>query len=203
MAKRATNRQPGAERILSAALVLIADKPWHSISMEMIAESAGATLTTVYKYYPTKLHLVSGFIERINKRLLLGHDYNDRDEPMRDRLIDVLMRRFELLHPYKKAVRSIIVSTVFDPYSTLCLLPSFSKAMAWSLEAGGLNSSGFVGLIRVKVLSIIYLSTMRVWLKDESEDLSLTLSYLDRSVRRVETILFTFEKIGNSIGRSC
>ncbi len=203
MAKRTTNRQPGAERILSAALVLIADKPWHSISMEMIAESAGATLTTVYKYYPTKLHLVSGFIERINKRLLLEHDYNDRDEPKRDRLIDVLMRRLELLQPYKKAVHSIIASTVFDPYSTLCLIPSFSKAMAWSLEAGGLNSSGFVGLIRVKVLSIIYLSTMRVWLKDESEDLSLTLSYLDRSVRRVETILFTFEKIGNSIGRSC
>lgn len=202
MAKRATNRQPGAEQILSAALVLIADKPWRSVSMEMIGEASGANLTTVYKHYPTKLHLVSGFIERINKGLLAGYDFNDRGEPQRDRLVDVLMRRFELLNRNKAAVRSIIKNTAFDPYSTLCLIPSFSKAMAWSLEAAGLNSSGFVGLIRIKVLSIIYLSTMRIWLKDESEDMSSTLSHLDLSIRRVETILCTFEKIRNSGGRT-
>ena len=202
MAKRATNRQPGAEQILSAALVLIADKPWRSVSMEMIGEASGANLTTVYKHYPTKLHLVSGFIERINKGLLAGHDFNDREEPERDRLTDVLMRRFELLNPNKGVVRSIIINTAYDPYSALRLLPSFSKAMAWSLEAAGLNSSGFAGLIRIKVLSIIYLSTMRIWLKDESEDMSSTLSHLDQSIRRVETMLCTFEKIRNSGGRT-
>ena len=201
MAKRATNRQPGAEQILSAALVLIADHPWRGISMEMIAEASGASLTTVYKYYPAKLDLVSGFIERINKRLLAAHDFKDRNEPKRDRLIDVLMRRFELLDPNKRAVRSIIIGSVFDPYSTLSLLPTFNKAMAWSLEAAGLNASGFAGLIRIKAVSLIYLSTMRVWLKDESEDLSSTSSYLDQSIRRVESILFTFEKIRNSRGR--
>ncbi len=74
--------------------------------------------------------------------------------------------------------------------------------MAWSLEAAGLNTSGFAGLVRIKAVSLIYLSTMRVWLKDESEDLSSTLSYLDQSIRRVESILFTFEKIRNSRGRT-
>ena len=202
MAKRATNRQPGAEQILSAALVLIADHPWRGISMEMIAEASGASLTTVYKYYPAKLDLVSGFIERINMRLLAAHDFKDRNEPKRDRLIDVLMRRFELLDPNKRAVRSIIIGSVFDPYSTLSLIPTFTKAMAWSLEAAGFNTSGFAGLIRLKAVSLIYLSTMRVWLKDESEDLSSTLSYLDQSIRRVESILFTFEKIRNSRGRT-
>tara|TARA_B100001123_G_C15325876_1_gene1029508 strand:+ start:2550 stop:3158 length:609 start_codon:yes stop_codon:yes gene_type:complete len=202
MAKSATNRQPGAEQILSAALVLIADHPWRGISMEMIAEASGASLTTVYKYYPAKLDLVSGFIERINKRLLAAHDFKDRNEPKRDRLIDVLMRRFELLDPNKRAVRSIIIGSVFDPYSTLSLIPTFTKAMAWSLEAAGLNTSGFAGLVRIKAVSLIYLSTMRVWLKDESEDLSSTLSYLDQSIRRVESILFTFEKIRNSRGRT-
>lgn len=202
MAKRAANRQPGAERILSAALVLFSEMPWDSVSMEMIAEASGANLTTVYKYYPTKLALVSSFMERINKRLLSGHDFDDRDEPQRERLIDVLMRRFELLNPNKGAVRSIIVNTVFDPYSTIRLIPSFTKAMAWSLEAAGLNASGFVGLMRIKMLSIIYLSTMRIWLKDESDDLSSTLSYLDQSIRRVENILFAFEKIRHAGGKT-
>ena len=45
------------------------------------------------------------------------------------------------------------------------------------------------GIIRVKGLAAIYLSVLRVWLNDDSEDMAQTMSALDRALRRAEFLL--------------
>jgi len=189
MAKKATSRQPGPDKVLDSALKLASGMRWRDISMEMIADESGASLARVYDLYPSKQSLLNAFIRRTDQTVLAGHDFGDASEPVRERLLDVLMRRLDALAPYKDAVGSITRDLGRDPGSWLCAGPAFMKSMAWSLEAAGLNTSGLLGMARTKGLAVIYLSALRVWLRDETQDQSETMAYLDKNLKRAESAM--------------
>lgn len=188
MAKTAAKRAPGADRILDAALELAAEMPWRAVSMEMVAERAGATLPRVRSQFPSKPALVRAFIRRIDNAVLEGHDPSDSGEAPRDRLLDVLLRRLDAMGRYREPFRSIWRDTVRDPLALACLAPALRNAMAWSLEAAGITAWGRGGPLRVKGLAAIFASTLAVWLRDDSEDLGPTTAHLDRSLRRAERL---------------
>ena len=121
MARQTTKRAPSADRILDAALSLAAQKSWRSITMEEIADEAGATLAQVRTAFPSKTAMLSGFIRRTDARILEAHDPADAAEPVRERLLDVLLRRLDMLKPHKAAVRSIVRDTSCDPASLVCV----------------------------------------------------------------------------------
>ena len=94
----------------------------------------------------------------------------------------------ELMDFSKMAVQvgSIVCGLARDPVMGLCGLASLARSMACMLEAADLSASGLRGIVRIKALSAIYLATLRVWLRDESPDLSRTMASLDRHLRRAE-----------------
>lgn len=186
MAKKATSRQLGSDRIIDAALKLASGMRWRDISMEMIANQSGTTLPRVYELFPTKAALLNAFIRRTDQSVLAGHDFDDASEPVRERLLDVLMRRLDALAPHKDAVASITRDLGRDPAALMCSVPAFMKSMAWSLEAAGVGTSGLFGLVRVKGLAAIYLSALRVWLRDETQDQSVTMAHVDKNLKRAE-----------------
>ena len=189
MAKKSTPRQPGADRILDAALELCSGRRWRDVTMEAIAETAGASLQRVHEFFPTRPSILAGLVARTDRAVLEGHDFADSEEPYRERLLDVLMRRFEALSASKPAIRSILRDLGADPVTTLCSVPAFANSMAWSLEASGIRAAGPIGLLRIKGLGLIYLSALRVWLEDESPDHSATMARLDRDLRRAEALI--------------
>lgn len=196
MAGQPAGRAPGAARILDAALALASETPWRSVTMEMIADRSGATLARVHAFYPTRTALLAAFLRRVDEQVLKGCDPADSGEPARERLLDVLLRRFDALGPHKEAVRSMSRGLAADPAALLGLAPAMAGAMAWSLEAAGIGASGLAGALRVKGLAAVWASAMRVWLRDDADDLSATAAHLDRSLRRAETLLRTLTPAG-------
>jgi hypothetical protein len=61
--------------------------------------------------------------------------------------------------------------------------------MALMLEAAGLATGGVRGVLRIKGLALIYLATLRVWLRDESADKARTMAALDTQLRRTEALV--------------
>jgi hypothetical protein len=109
-------------------------------------------------------------------------------DPSRDRLFDTLMRRFDALQPHRAAIRVILRDGLGDP-ATLLALPGLFRSMGWMLEASGISSAGWRGRLRAKLLAGLYLSVLRVFLEDDSADLTRTMAALDRGLRRGESCL--------------
>jgi len=175
-----------SDRIIDAALALAAGKAWRDISLAEIAQAAKLPLSDVYRVYPSKGAILAGFTRRIDLAVLAGREDDDRDGSARDRLFDVVMRRFDALAPARAAVRSIVCDVTRDPVMGLCAMTNLARSMSCLLEAAGLSASGLRGAVRIKALCTVYLATMRVWLRDESPDLSQTMASLDRHLRRAE-----------------
>jgi AcrR family transcriptional regulator len=177
-----------SDRILTAALDLAAGVGWRSLSLAEIADDAGVSLAEAYAAYPTKASILAGFISRIDRKVLSG-GVAEKEDSVRDRLFEVLMRRFDALTPHKDAVAGILRDLPSDPAAILATAPQLANGMAWMVEAAGLSSSGLRGAIRVKGVTLIYLNTLRVWLRDDSADMARTMASLDQSLRRAEKLI--------------
>jgi hypothetical protein len=75
-----------------------------------------------------------------------------------------------------------------DPIAALCLSAGLCGSMRWMLEAAGIEASGPNGRLTVKGLAAVWLATLRVWERDESEDMARTMASLDRNLRRAERL---------------
>lgn len=183
MAEAAADRN----RLLDTALDLAADHGWRALTLNGIASEAGVPLSRVHAAFPSKWAILDAFVDRIDETVL-SRPAPARDEPARDRLFDVLMRRFDALRPHKEAVVAIAHDLGREPLAGFCTWPRLIKSMAWMLEAAGVSSSGLAGLVRTKGLALLYLGAMRTWLSDDSADSARTMAVLDRGLRRAETV---------------
>lgn len=192
----AAPRRPSPDRILKAAMTLAAERRWRSVSLGEIAEASGASLAQLHAVFPSKSAILDALSEKIDAAVLAGGDAEIIGEPPRDRLLDVLMRRLEALAEFKPAIGSILRDTMCDPAAALCAGPRLMRSMTWSLEAAGIDSAGLRGRLRAKGLAAVYLSTLRVWLRDDSPDMGPTMSHLDRGLRRAERLAAGIGLIG-------
>jgi AcrR family transcriptional regulator len=192
----AVPRKPSPDRLIKAAMALAAERRWRDISLAEIADGAGVNLAQLHAVFSSKGAILRAFSDKIDATVLDGTDDDAREEPVNDRLLDVLVRRLEALQDYKRAIGSILRDTMTDPAAALCGGPGLLRSMAWSLEAAGVRSSGIAGKIRTKGLAAIYISTLYVWLRDDSDDLGPTLAHLDRALRRAERLAMTIGLAG-------
>jgi AcrR family transcriptional regulator len=183
--KRPAQNDPAA-KILDAALDWAAESGWRSLKMTDIAEATGFNLGQIHAVYPCKASILNGLVRRIDEQVL--NDGDADGDGIRDRLFDLLMRRFDALNNIKPAIKSMASDSLFDPIAALVSGPRMLSSMYWMLDAAGVNVSGLLGLVRCQGLLIIYANGFRVWLKDDSEDMSPTMAALDHGLRQAERL---------------
>ena len=177
-----------AGKVIDAAFALALERGWRDLSLAEIAEAAGEPLSKVYPVFSSKLAILEGFSDRVDAEML-AEEAEGLDSPARDRLFDMLMRRFDALQPHREALGVILQDQLRDPLATSCGLGRLARSMAATLEAAGFSTTGCRGVLRIKGLSAIYLSTLRVWLRDDSEDMAKTMAHLDKQLTRVDSLL--------------
>lgn len=175
------------ERLLQSALKLAATGGWRSASLAAVAADAGVSLADAYVHFPTRLAILGGLLGRTDRKVLADGPADLEDAP-RDRLFDILMRRFDALAADREGVAAIVRNMPTDPLNALLLAPCFAASMAWMLEAAGLSAAGIGGSLRVKGLAIVYLATLRTWLDDDSIDMAKTMAALDRNLQHADSL---------------
>jgi AcrR family transcriptional regulator len=175
--------------VIDAAMRLAAEGRWRDLSLAEIAEAAKVPISKVAAIYRSRQAVFDAFVGRIDAAVLAESDPEDLEGSARDRLFDVLMRRFDALDPYKQAVATVAFDQARDPVTALASACRLRRSMALMLEAAGLASGGVRGVVRVKGLALIYLCTLRVWFRDESADKARTMAALDQHLRRAEGLV--------------
>jgi AcrR family transcriptional regulator len=175
-----------SDRIIDAALACIARQGWRRLSLADIAAEAGLPILRVYRLFSSKPAILCGFFRRIDEAVLAAPPEGEPDERPRDRVFDLLMRRFDALQPYRAALDVLARELPTDPLAALAAGAGLLRSMRWMLEAAGISGEGLGGAMTVKLTAAAYLATSRVWRRDESPDLAPTMAALDRRLRGIE-----------------
>jgi AcrR family transcriptional regulator len=177
------------DRLIDALLRLIAQGGWRRLSLAAIAAEADLPILALYRAFPSKAAMLCGFSRRIDEAVLatpIDSGPPDEDERPRDRVFDLLMRRFDALRPYRPAIEVLGRELPSDPVALLCAGSGLLRSIGWMLEASGIPTIGLGGIVAVKLTAAAYLATSRVWLRDDSPDLAATMAALDRRLRGIE-----------------
>jgi rpsU-divergently transcribed protein len=193
-----------AERqaLLDAFLELVADRGWNGFALRDVAEAAGVGMGALFAEFPSRMALVDAFLADIDRAVLADLAPSlDPDETVRDRLFDVMMRRYDALRPRKEAVAALAQGVARDPVAALALGRAVGRAMGVVLEASGVSAEGWRGAVRRKGLMAVHVAVMRVWLNDDSPDQSRTMAALDHRLKRIERWAHAIDKAGKSVRR--
>lgn len=187
------------DRALDAFLGLIAEKGYAGVALRDVAQAAGLGFADVYRLYPDKISLAAAFMARIDAEVLAGTPCSiDPEETARDRLFDVMMRRYDALKPHRAALRALRRAGTRDPMLAIAMGPPLRRSMAAMLEAASVASDGLPGALRQNGLLAIHYAVSRVFDRDESQDLSKTMAALDNRLKTAERWSQLFDKYAKS-----
>jgi AcrR family transcriptional regulator len=184
-AARAKPSDPKAA-LREALLRMVAAGGWRDLSYADIAKDAGLSLAAAYEAYPSKAAILTAIGRDIDARLFASLEDDPLDGSPKDRLFDLLMRRFDVLNEHREAYAALAWELPRTPVEAGCLALQLRRSLANMLEAAGLSASGLRGAFRIEGLGALYACALRVWLKDETADLSKTMAELDKRLGQVE-----------------
>ncbi len=187
-----------ADRIIEAALARIPTDGWRRLSLAAIAAEAALPILQVYRNFGSKQAILAAFFRRIDEVVLANPPAAEEGEKPRDRLFDLVMRRFDALRAYKSALEVLRRELPSDPVAMLVAGSALLRSIRWMHEAADIDTGGVRGKIAVKLTAAAYLATMRVWHSDDSVDLGRTMAALDSRLRRIENWLAPIASIGSA-----
>lgn len=172
------------ERIVDALMALLAERAIEDIDFNDISSRAGVPLADCRAAFGSVFEVLAAHYREVDRKVLAGAEPEMAEEPPRERLFDVLMRRLEVLAPHKAAVRSLMRSAYRNPAVALALNQLAVRSHQWMLTAAGIDASGTRGAIRAQGLACLFSRVIRVWLDDDDPGLARTLAELDRQLAR-------------------
>jgi AcrR family transcriptional regulator len=185
------------DRVLAAALECAAAKPWQDVTLLDIAEAAKMPLAELRDVAGSKSDIIAALLRAVDDEVLKRLPKRTEEQSPRDLLFDVVMTRFDVLAPYKAALKSIRASGPADA----SLARPFLSSQHWMLQAAGIGTDGAAGALRISGLGVVYASVFSTWLEDDDPGLARTMAALDRRLRRGERTMQGVERVGSVLHR--
>ena len=182
-------KPPPREAAVEALMRLAAEQPWNDIEVGDIAREAGLSLAEFRDLFPSKGAVLGGLARMIDRKVLDGETADLAEEPTRERLFDVLMRRLDAMAPYKPALRRISYALRGDPLSMLALNGVALNSHRFMLAAAGINTEGSLGRLKLQGVVIAFARTVETWLDDDDPALARTMARLDKEIRNGERLM--------------
>ena len=189
-------------KAVRAALELAAEGGWKSVTFAAIAERTGLSLADLRREFTCKTDLLKAFQSEVDAEVLAkAKPAGASEQGPRDRVFDMIMTRFEVMAPYKPALRRISDDLCCHPAEAAQMLPSSLASQYWMLAGAGAKLEGPGAGLRVAGLASIYAKVFRVWLDDDSPGLDRTMAALDRRLKAGEDWLSRVESTCESFCR--
>ncbi len=172
------------DALVEALMELAGERVWEDISISDVAVRANLSLSDFRESFPSKGAVLGGFARKIDRIVLDGSTGDLADEPAKERLFDVLMRRLDALTPYKHGLDGIAEWLGRSPVAAASVNRLEVNSMRFMLEAAGIDSEGAVGAIKVQGLALLWGRVLRTWFNDDDPGLAATMAVLDRELER-------------------
>jgi AcrR family transcriptional regulator len=179
---------PMLDGIVAAGLAETAAVGWTRVVMDAVAARAGMPLGAVLLDVPSKAHLVVKYLKWLDARTVGPVTRLDEADTPRDRLFEIVMRRFDAMNEHRDGARALVIGVSRDPQTAVMSLCYLERSFRAMLEAAGISTGGIVGLVRVQGLKAVLAYALNAWVRDDSDDMAKTMAALDKALDRAESL---------------
>jgi len=176
---------PAVRRDLArAALSVATATPWREVTLLRLADAANRPVSDLYG---ASLGDALDCVEEAFDRAIADNmDQLDPAQSVRDRLFELIMRRFEAMEPHRAAVMAMEQGGDRDPTLMAAAHQRHVRCARWVLALAGLEADGMTGQARAQGLGVIIGQARAAWRGDDAGDFNKTMASLDKNLRRAE-----------------
>jgi len=167
-----------------AALSLAASTPWREVTLLKLADEANRPISDLYG--ASVGEAVDSVEEAFDRAIADNLDALDPSQSVRDRLFELIMRRFEAMEPHRAAVLAMEQGNDRDPTLLAAAHQRHVRCARWVLALAGLEADGMTGQARAQGLGVIIGQARAAWRGDDAGDFAKTMASLDKNLRRAE-----------------
>jgi len=178
------------DKILDAALPDIVFDGWNMATFKRAAEKAGLNPLEAERAFPGgAVEALDYCTRRADARMVetLKNDYALGEMKIRERIATAVMVRLRHEAPYREAVRRGVAFYSL-PWNAPRALKSLYRTVDEMWIAAGDTATDWNFYSKRFLLSQVYMSTLYVWLNDDSPAFADTEAFLRRRIENVMTI---------------
>ena len=175
------------QALFSALWSALDRQPLGAVSLKQLADEAGLALTDLYVRYANSDAVLLATLQALDATALRqsADDFADVPEAsVHEKLLEGLFGRFELYAPLRVQMKAVHNAAQRNPVLAACLLARLADMIDRLLSLCGDEVTGWRRQARIKGIMAVLLRVRPIWQSDNTVDLSLTLSSLDKELRR-------------------
>jgi len=168
---------------------LIKEVGWDKFSIEKMSKTLKIPNDELKKIFSCKNSIINKFSNMIDNNVEAKVSKNDfKDSSTKDILFELFMLRFDEMEDYKDALKSILKNTKKNPLLLSIISKNLLNTMDFYLELSNAYKSSPFEFYKKNFLLLIYSLTFKIWLEDNTEDLSKTMAELDKLLSMAQNL---------------
>lgn len=175
------------EKLIILGFKLIEKKGWSYFSLKSLAKENKSDLESIKIFFKNKSQFLESFSEMIDNKVLANIDKDEFNKnSIKDNLFELIMLRFENLNPYKTGLKILLSDLKKSPVELKKIMKKVFDSMDLFLEIANVKNNYLMDFIKVNIIFIIYSYVFKVWLDDQSSEMSKTMVELDKWLSKAE-----------------
>ena len=193
--------QQERDRLIDAMLPDIAFDGWSHAALRVAARQLGMPAGEALALFPRGApDLAAGFSAWADRRMLDWYESAPPEGGIGARVKRALELRFEVVAPWREAVRRALSVLALPPHAVLGLRLLYDTVDGIWYAAGD-ASTDFSFYTKRATLAGVYTATLMYWLEDRSEDFADTRAFVDRRLMDVHRLGEARERLGAAFER--
>ena len=160
---------------------------WDSINMRSISKKSKIKLDQVLKISNSKEELLDLWSQSINFKILDKISLEElKEATIKDRILELMLCRFDVLSGHRREMTALVALARKNAIESVRALGRIKQSMQYILNLSGAEYPGKIGILKIKILSLIWLVTFKEWYEFKEDDNSVIMSNLDRRLTLAE-----------------
>ena len=170
--------------IIIKAFEIIEKVGWDNFSLSLLSRNLKISERSLKKFFRNKEFILIDFSRMIDQNVDSLINLEDlKESTVKDNLFELIMLRLEIMLPYRKALKLILASNKkINPLTIKIISQNIIESLDFYLDISGSYLNERFDFLKKYTIFLIYIYACKEWLNDNSEDLSKTMSNLDRSL---------------------
>ena len=180
--------------LVKTSFNIIEKSGWKSFSLQKLSDTEKIPINEIKFFFKSEMTIIDEFSKMIDIKVEKSFDYEElTNTSVKDNLFELIMLRLEFMQPYRNALKIIKGSFKSDPLVAKLVAKNVMNSLDFYLELTNAFNDSFLDIFKKKSIFLIYSYIFMIWLEDDSDELSKTMSELDKLLTFSEKIALDFK----------
>ena len=180
--------------LVKSSFNIIEKSGWKSFSLQKLSDTEKIPINEIKIFFKSEVTILDEFSKMIDNKVEKSFDFEElTSTSVKDNLFELIMLRLEFMQPYRNALKSIKSSFKSDPLVAKSVAKNVMNSLDFYLELTNAFNDSFLDTFKKKSIFLIYSYIFMIWLEDDSDELSKTMSELDKLLTFSEKIALDFK----------